>query len=644
MSTDADRNGASASIPLFSFVVIADSHLNPDDGQNTSPWRTNRLANGRTAFVISEINRLRPAFVVHLGDIVHPVPANPRQKTAAMCARHLFAALNCPLHLVPGNHDVGDKPLEWMPADCVNERAVRAYRETFGPDWYAFEYGGCRFVTINSSLPNSGLSLEAEQRGWLEAELARNAGRRTFLFTHYPPYVSRADESSHYDNLDNPGRSWLLDLIARYGIEALFAGHVHNFFYNFHAAVTHCYVIPSITSLRQDYAEFFRVGPADEYGRNDAVKLGFFVVDVFHDRHVAHFVRTHGAVLESVTIDAPASTFERPVVSPLGVHLRHAWAEEIELPYNGPLDELSRKRVRNDYGFLALWDLGIQHLRVPSSDLKDERLHLRMRDLKRSGRKFTIFTFGEPDNATLELMVAQRAHVHAWEIIATVHRLTSVLEKVKGRAWHLPPIWLSKLGTHDEIADPRKPFDHVTHAGFNPEDEIELAELCSAVGVRDLLAGFVFKVELDEDVYSRVERIADLSRRMSIRAMICIKLAPVGSAGTPPTEQAIANRVAEAVLCARWHPQLQFFLDTFQEIDRGYYIRPGLVDRRCNPSMAGNVFRKLHIALARLEPVGALSNTVKEGRRGLAFKTKTGSGILWLPEHEQPWIEFAPSR
>jgi 3',5'-cyclic AMP phosphodiesterase CpdA len=451
MSTDADRQVASQRPPLFSFAVIADTHLNPDDGQNTSPWRTNRLANGRTAFVISELNRLKPAFVVHLGDIVHPLPADPRHETAAKGAKNMFAALNCPLQLVPGNHDVGDKPLEWMPADCVREHSVRAYRETFGPDWYAFDYGGCRFVTINSSLLNSDLALEAEQKRWLEAEFGENAGRRTFLFTHYPPYVSRADESSHYDNIDEPARSWLLNTISRARIEALFAGHVHNFFYSLHAAVTQCYVLPSVTSLRQDYAELFRVGPADEYGRNDAAKLGFFLVDVLQDGHRAHLVRTQGATLESVTTHAPASAFQRPVPSRIGVHLRHAWAEEIELPYNGPLDELTRKRVRNDYPLLALWDLGIQHLRVPSSDLMEKRLRARMHELRRSMQKFTVFTFGQPDSVTVELMATQRTHVHAWEIIAPLHRLASVLETVHGRASQCRPSGFQSSATTTKL-------------------------------------------------------------------------------------------------------------------------------------------------------------------------------------------------
>jgi hypothetical protein len=123
---------------------------------------------------------------------------------------------------------------------------------------------------------------------------------------------------------------------------------------------------------------------------------------------------------------------------------------------------------------------------------------------------------------------------------------------------------------------------------------------------------------------------------MALGATLCIKLAPVSSAAAPPTEHAIANRVAEAVLCARWYPHLQFFLDTFQEIDRGYYIRSGLVDRRCNPSLAGNIFRQLHVVLAQIEPVSAPSETAKGDWSGLAFQGRTGAGILWLPGNEQP--------
>ena len=65
--------------PLFSFVVVADTHVNEAEHTSTSPYETNHLANPRARHVFAEIAAMRPPprFVVHLGDIVHPVPSLP---------------------------------------------------------------------------------------------------------------------------------------------------------------------------------------------------------------------------------------------------------------------------------------------------------------------------------------------------------------------------------------------------------------------------------------------------------------------------------------------------------------------------------------------------------------------------------------
>jgi 3',5'-cyclic AMP phosphodiesterase CpdA len=578
--------------PLFSFAAIADTHLNPEGAENTSPWRTNRLANARNAYLVEQLNRIKLAFVVHIGDIVHPVPSNPLFAPAADFAKRLFGRLSCPLHVLPGNHDVGDKPLDWMPADRVTAEAVRNYRATFGPDWGAFDHGGCRFVRINSSLLNSGLPDEAEQKAWLESELASVAGRRIFLFVHYPPFVARADEESHYDNLDEPARSWLLDLLTGHRVEALFAGHVHNFFYNRHGA-TRCYVLPSVTSLRQDYAEFFRIEPAEEYGRNDAAKLGFLIVDVYPDRHSARFVRTDGE-----TDSAKLLTFRENVPSPVGVHLRHAWAEEIELPYNGPLDELSRKRVRNDYSLLALWDLGIMHLRVPLSDLKNDRVRARMADLCDLGRRFTVFSFGTPDPATCALMRAHRQLVDRWELILPLSSSPDAMDVLGPLRAELPAVFLTKLhGQNSAKQDPGKPFDHSIAIGFDPNDDDDLCNWWST-GQR-VFSGAGFTVRPGMPITASIGSIAKLSEGLNLRAMISVKLGPAKSAAASPTEASVVGDVAEAITCAWSNSRLAVFLDTFQTIDRGYFVRPGLIDRRCNPTLAGKAFRELQIELAR---------------------------------------------
>lgn len=614
--------------PIFSFAVITDSHLNPSDKPNTSPWQTNRLANDRVAFAVNEINQQNPAFVIHLGDIIHPTPSSSEYCSAAEAAKRVFGKLNSPFHLLPGNHDIGDKPLDWMPADCITEQAIKLYRKTFGPDRGSFDHEGCHFVWINSSLLNSGFADENEQRCWLEQDLAASSGRRIFLFMHYPPYLYHQGESSHYDNLDEPGRSWVCDLLVRYSVEALFAGHVHNFFYNRHTD-TQCYVLPSVTNLRQDYAELFRIEPADEYGRNDTEKLGFFMVDVFQDRHVPRLVHTHGHVAAP---DEKKHASVRAVPSPIGVHARHAWAEEVEMPYNGPLDELSRKRVRNDYPLLAIWDLGIQKLRVPISDLADERIRSRMKDLHRLTRRFTVFSFGEPDNATIQLMKAHRSIVEQWEIVLPPTDLKrTCIRLLNEPAGSLPAVAYSKLRGHGGAErHSSEPFDHSIALGFDRAEDLARELNALSEVERSAIAAVTFRVEMDQELAPAIDEIAERAEACRVKPIILAKLAPRRSASRPASDQEIADRVTEAIFCAWSIPTVEVFLDTLQDIDRGYYLRPGLIDRRCNPRAAGKVFRELQIALHKLCPPGKLEAAIFRPDGSISVKVGGVERVLHL--------------
>ena len=248
-------------------------------------------------------------------------------------------------------------------------------------------------MLINSPVFNSGLSSELEQIPWLERDFAVNRDKRIFLFTHYPPYILEPGEPTNYDNIDEPRRSWLLALLETYAVEALFAGHVHNFFYHRHG-VTDCYLLPATSFFRQDYAELFRIEAAPEHGRNDAQKLGFFTVEVLESGHIAQFHRTNGDLLAPGEALGPeprrvASCHPREHRSaPVGVHLRHPWAEITDLPYNGPMDEFARKRARNDYTLLTLWELGVRRLRLPISDLIDDPTFTRMQALRTWARIF----------------------------------------------------------------------------------------------------------------------------------------------------------------------------------------------------------------------------------------------------------------
>ncbi|HEY4121958.1 MAG TPA: metallophosphoesterase, partial [Byssovorax sp.] len=394
---------------LFTFAVIADSHLNPEEDVSSSPYATNRLANARARTVVRQLNAAMPAFVLHLGDIVHPVPKLASYADAAARFRELFAELEPRLLLIPGNHDVGDKPVAWAPAGIVCEPWIALYREHFGPDYQTFDFGGVHFVLIDAQVLNSGLPTEAAQRAWLEADLAEHHGERVILATHYPPFVAERDEPSSYDNVDEPARSWLLDLCAKHRVEAIYAGHVHNFFWD-QCDGTDLAILPSTALVRVDYSELFRAAPADdaERGRNDYPKLGYLLVDVHERGRVDRLVRTHGVTTKKA--DA-ASTKHRltPLFGPVasfGLDLRHPWAELVDIPPSGALEDFARKRARNDYPLLAILELGAKGLRVPVEDLVDARVRRRMRLLVDRGHRFTAVTYGVPD-ARLEAALAE---------------------------------------------------------------------------------------------------------------------------------------------------------------------------------------------------------------------------------------------
>ena len=415
--------------PLFTFVVVADTHVNEGEHTSTSPYATNHLANPRVRHVFAEIAVMRPVprFVVHLGDIVHPVPSLPAFHDAVARFKAIASQLPVPLHVIPGNHDVGDKTVDWMPAEQVCDDFLATYRNAFGADFYSFDESGVRFVMLNSLLLNSGLADEARQREWLERQIDAAGDLRVFLFMHYPPYIYRADEPSNYDNVDEPARTWLLAQIAKPAVEAVFAGHVHNFWYH-RAGEAEMYLLPSTSFLRHDFSEFCQVVPPaeSEYGRDDAAKCGYFRVDVFDDGHVAYAVRSHGRERrpnESSEM-RPRRHLAHPKTSGFGnagVELRHPWTESMPITATGGAQEFGRKRARNDYPLLALWEMGVRLCKVPAVDVLESESRDRMRHMARVGHRYVVTVVGAP-NETLVEAAAHDTGVFAYEANLALER------------------------------------------------------------------------------------------------------------------------------------------------------------------------------------------------------------------------------
>ncbi|MEM7173011.1 MAG: metallophosphoesterase, partial [Pseudomonadota bacterium] len=96
--------------PLFSFAILADTHLTKDEavsaeGREVSGDKLAALYDD----MVGRINAMRPAFVVHLGDITDPVPVSTDFSDSAQAFHKASQVFSMPYYLVPGNHDVGEK-------------------------------------------------------------------------------------------------------------------------------------------------------------------------------------------------------------------------------------------------------------------------------------------------------------------------------------------------------------------------------------------------------------------------------------------------------------------------------------------------------------------------------------------------------
>ena len=597
----------------FTVAVFADTHIRPEPLDTQAGYPSDAEHDGRARRAVRMIAQRHPRHAIHLGDITHTLPSLPTYDAAMELAQAIFRPLPCPLAVAPGNHDVGDKPDSHATAPRVDAQSCQRFEDRWGPSWQSWDLGGCHFVILNSALFNADSELERAQGAWLAQDLPGHD--RIFVFMHYPPFILEPDEPSHYDNLADPARSWLLSMFVRHRVEAVFSGHVHNAFVG-RLGATRYYTIPSTAFVRPEYSELFGVGPADENGRNDTDKLGVVLLHVDADGHHIELVRT---ATDDLTWEHP------PVASGLGAWLRGGWDRIVSLPC-GDLDEFRRKRARDDYPLLDAIDLGIRRLRIPLSDLDDPVVRHRVEDLATMGFEFVVFHPGLPGRRQADLIRACPAGLVQLEVLARPHELESLHEAPDRLGL---PISLSCIGEGE--SGKRGYFSHFPVQGFSPESSALEASLGAVPDARAL----VFRIPPGASPWAVVETAVRRAGALD-RAAVCHLEIPRGTERQAHTnDRAVARRVAEAALAARAHPTAQVFVDTFVDKDRGYYPRHGLVDRRGNLRSSACVLRNLSSSIGDEAP--------RASDRSGVYLLQQGELHL-APQGPGPWLDLSTRR
>ncbi len=172
--------------------------------------RTGSAVPGIYEQIVGEIERLKPDFVVTVGDMIEG-PENDEQRLRAKWAEYdsIISRLSMPIYLTPGNNDIESDFMEDF------------YPKIEGRPYHSFDVNYLHFIILDNSRWSSSDELPGEQLNWLIDDLVKNIKARfTFVFYHKPFWeTSIADGAA--DTLHT--------LFRKYGVDAVFSGHYHTY-------------------------------------------------------------------------------------------------------------------------------------------------------------------------------------------------------------------------------------------------------------------------------------------------------------------------------------------------------------------------------------------------------------------------------
>lgn len=200
--------------PLL-FAQITDTHIGAEG-----------FSRERLADVIVRLNEIKPAFVIHTGDLLDCYGDSLAEWLAYQT---IFAQLRVPLYAVPGNHDTGKTP--------TVARQAR-WKSHLGAERFSFVHSQAAFIGADFTpfwQPNWRRSEEiARQREenvrWLRQELQNTSNcAARFVFGHFPIYLLDIHSDDEVENAicEPEVRLQLCDLLAQGCCNAYICGHTH---------------------------------------------------------------------------------------------------------------------------------------------------------------------------------------------------------------------------------------------------------------------------------------------------------------------------------------------------------------------------------------------------------------------------------
>jgi hypothetical protein len=212
---------------MWSFVHVADIHVGTPRSFRFQPaWNENWETARR------QIADLHPDLLLVGGDMTRDGSTHRFELEQIQTD---LASLPFPTHIIPGNHETGNKFMAGAPMS-IQPDFLDLYSSVFGPSEWSFVHKDVRFSACNAFLLGSGLPDERLLRSWLTEQTRMQRSSHHVWMIHPALFADTIDEPdwhpaddrrAWYFALDSEPRSFLWDIFKCTGTTDVITAHIH---------------------------------------------------------------------------------------------------------------------------------------------------------------------------------------------------------------------------------------------------------------------------------------------------------------------------------------------------------------------------------------------------------------------------------
>ncbi len=260
-----------------------------------------------------DMARVGADFILHTGDVVYG--AGERHKyNERFFAPYAHLLDRMPIWPSLGNHDAGEPNFggDFMGVFDLPENGPPGLPVERN---YWFDYADARFAIVDSTLDEAALA--ADVAPWLEAVLAEPSIRWRFVVLHHPPYTTGQYQP------DQRLAATLLPVFDKLGVDAVFAGHDHNYqrtvpLYQGEPANDTRGTVYVVTGAGG--ASLYELQPAPQrpsyFAAADDTQYSFTHVRIEADRLLLRQIALGGAIIDTFEWSKPPASASSPASAP----------------------------------------------------------------------------------------------------------------------------------------------------------------------------------------------------------------------------------------------------------------------------------------------------------------------------------------